>query len=124
MENINIETNADSLEKDWNVLVKKLSLQFDGDLDVSGILFLIGLQELGIGYRKYSKDQKLDVMHIAVCTLLEPYGYYTFEGRDTDGWPHWKRNEKLPYLKAEQQQAMMKQAILEYFEENGIIDSE
>ncbi|MCC6690966.1 MAG: hypothetical protein IT235_05490 [Bacteroidia bacterium] len=105
------------LKKEWSFLLKKLSVQF-GELDIEGIIFLIGVQELGKGYHKFKKDEKLAVMHIAICTLLEPYGHYEFIGRDTDGWPHWKINEKLPALKPMQQSALMQQAILEYFKKN------
>jgi hypothetical protein len=87
---------------------------------MQGILFLIGVQELGMGFQKFKKDDKLAVMHIAICTLLERYGYYEFEGRDDDNWPHFKLNEKLPPLKPAQQHLLMRDAIVEYFKEQGI----
>ena len=55
------------LEKQWQEVCKKLSLQFDQELDLQGILFLIGVQELGKGYKIFSKDEKVELMHIAVC---------------------------------------------------------
>jgi hypothetical protein len=76
----------------------------------------VGIQELGKGYRKYSKDQKLEVLHIAICTLLEPFGYYEFEGYDQEGYPHWKQTENLPALNPGQQLLLMKQALISYFE--------
>ena len=75
-------------EKKWQETLEVASKNFGEKLDYSAILLLIGLQELGIFDLKFKKDQKLELMHIAVCTLLEPYGYYEFEGRDVDGWPH------------------------------------
>jgi hypothetical protein len=59
-------------------------------------------------------------MHIAICTLLEPFGYYEFEGNDKEGWPHWKVNEKLPPLKPAQQQELITQAIVDYFRSNEL----
>jgi len=97
-----------------NVLIQ-ISKQFGDDIDIQGLLFIIGLQELGKGKIKLSKNEKLDVMHIAICTLLSPYGYYEYEGLDKDGWPHWKTIENLPPLKPAQQQEIIKQAIVEYF---------
>lgn len=105
-------------EQAWKELVEQLNKSFDADLDLQGILFLIGVQELGKGYKKLGKDQKLDVMHIAICTLLEPYGYYEFVGKDSDGWPHWQANGQLPSLKPFQQNVLMKEAIIEYFKAN------
>ena len=105
------------LEKNWKQLVKQLSERFgDGEeLNLQGVLFLIGVQELGKGPQNFSKDQKVDLIHVAICRLLSPYGYYEYEGRDKDGWPHWKINEKLPHLKPGQQMQIVKQSIIEYF---------
>jgi hypothetical protein len=105
------------MQQKWDVLLQKLEVKFGADLDLQGILFLIGVQELGKGYKKFSKDEKLDVMHIAISTLLEPYGYYEYEGQDSEGWPHWKRNDKLPPLNPQQQTELMQEAVLEYFKE-------
>ena len=85
----------DSFQIKWNKTVKSLEQRFGQDIDLQAILFLIGLQELGLGYSKLNKNQKLDVMHIAVCALLSQWGYYTFSGHDKDGWPHWQATEKL-----------------------------
>jgi hypothetical protein len=109
------ETMDVNMDTAWNTIVTKLSDQFGNEIDMQGILFLIGVQELGKGFVKFSKDQKLEVMHIAICTLLTPYGYYEFEGLDADGWPHWKSTSKLPHLKPAQQGLLMKQAIIDYF---------
>jgi hypothetical protein len=103
------------LEQEWKITLGKLESQFGSELDMQGILFLIGVQELGKGKRKFSKDQKLEVMHIAICTLLTPYGFYEFEGNDEEGWPHFKPGPKLPHLKPGQQGQLMKEAIVEYF---------
>lgn len=103
------------LEKNWNDMLLKLKPVFGEDLDLQAILFLIGVQELGKGHVDLQKDQKLDVMHIAVCTLLTPYGYYEYEGMDAEGWPHWKITAKLPSLKPAQQNQLMRQAVIDYF---------
>ena len=102
------------LEEEFQNATKLVSKQFGDDIDLQGLLFIIGLQELGKGKVKLSKNEKLDVLHIAICTLLTPYGYYEYEGLDKDGWPHWKSSEKLPPLKPGQQQLIIKQAIIDY----------
>jgi hypothetical protein len=109
------ESHLQMIEKQWKELLKTLNSQFDGALDLQAVLFLIGVQELGKGRVKYSKDQKLELMHIAICTLLEPFGYYNFAGHDQDGFPHWELNEQLPPLSPGQQMALMKESILDYF---------
>jgi hypothetical protein len=112
-------TERQLLEESWKKLVEKLNKRFESDLDLQGILFLIGLQELGLGFKKYKKDEKVNIMHIAICSLLEPYGYYEFEGKDQEGWPHFKAKETLPFLKPGEQVELMKRAILDYFEKEG-----
>ena len=108
------------LDIHWTKLVSDLEGRFKQELELDAILFLIGVQELGHGYRKFSKDQKLDVMHIAICTLLSPYGYYEFVGIDNDHWPHWEATKKLPNLDGKQQETLMKKAVIEYFNDRDI----
>lgn len=107
------------LEREWNHILKKLTSRF-GALDLQAILFLIGIQELGKGHIPLNKDHKVEVMHIAVCSLLSNFGYYEYEGRDAEGWPHWKATAKLPHLKPAQQHELMKRAIVDYFRENKL----
>lgn len=109
------------MNSEFQDVLKSLSPQFGDDIDVQAVLFLIGIQELGKGKIKLSKNEKLDVMHIAICTLLSPYGYYEYKGVDEEGWPHWQFNEKLPPLKPMQQEALIKEAIVEYFKLNQLI---
>ena len=113
----------EKLKERWSILVDKLSSQFaDGDvLDLDAIIYLIGVQELGQLHKSYKKDEKLDLMHIAICRLLEPYGYYEFDFFDKEGWPHYKIKEALPTLKAGEQSILMKEAIVQYFLEKEFI---
>lgn len=101
----------------WSKLVEKLNKQFDADLDLNGILFLIGIQEIGKGFVELSKDQKMDAMHVATCRVLSKEGFYEFQGIDEEGWPHYAPKKTLPRLSPGQQNAFMKRAILAYFEE-------
>lgn len=105
-----------AVEIKFKALLKELDEKFGGGLDLQGVMFLIGVQELGKGWQKFSKRQKLELMHIAVCTVLEPYGFYKALGRDKDNWPHFEFLEELPPLTDGQQQHLMKEAVLAYFE--------
>lgn len=113
-----------ALELRFQKLQAKLSKQFEMKVDVPTTLFLIGMDLLGMGYKKFTKNEKLDLMHIAVCTVLEPYGYYEFAGKDEDNWPHFKLLKELPNLTHQEQQHLMKEAILEYFIKDGYITKE
>jgi len=113
----------EQLKERWESVVKILSERFaDGDeLDLDGIIYLIGIQELGKFKQVFKKDEKVNLMHIAICRLLEPYGYYEFDFFDNDGWPHYKVKEELPSLKAGEQTILMKEAIVNYFLEKELI---
>ena len=89
---------------------------------IDTILFLIGVQELGSGQQKYTKDDKLNILHIAVCRLLEPFGYYKFSHYDDDGYPHFDEVDKLPELKPNEQQILMKKAIIQYFIDEELLN--
>lgn len=112
------------LKERWEKLVDILSNQFSQgeDLDLDAIIYLIGVQELGKVHLEFKKDEKLNLMHIAICRLLEPYGFYEFEYFDEDGWPHYRVKEELPPLKAGEQSVLMKEAIVNYFLEREVID--
>jgi len=62
-------------------------------------------------------------MHIAVCRLLSYEGYYEFKGRDHDGWPHWKALQPFTMTGVKEQELMLKEKAITYFNqleaENG-----
>jgi len=110
------------LEEEYQLLMKKLEKDFGGGIDTEAIMILIGIQELGKGYKSFSKDEKINLIHVATCTILEPYGYYKYSHTDDDGWPHFNLVEELPPLSAKQQEHLMKEAVLNYFKHIGFID--
>lgn len=85
--------------------------------DLNGVLFIIGVQELGRGAKPFSKEEKQDLLHIAICKVLSLSGYYTLDGLDKDGWPHWKMVKKLPHFDLLEQEKLLKMHVLEYFEQ-------
>lgn len=109
------------LKKRWTKLQDRLQDQFGDEMDVQSILFMIGVQELGQGRKKFQREQKQDLMHIAVCRLLSADGYYEFEGNDSEGWPRWKLLQPLPNMTLKEQDIMLRKAIINYFEESGIL---
>jgi hypothetical protein len=86
------------------------------------ILFLIGVQEHGALKEKYTKEQKQDLMHIAVCTLLSTSGFYELEGVDEDGWPHYRQIKEVPPMDVKAQEDFIRDHVLLYFQNNQFID--
>jgi len=84
--------------------------------DLNLALLLIGLRELGKIKKKYTKEEKQDLMHVAVCTLLEPEGYYAYVGLDDDGWPHWNVVKPFTLTGIDAQERYLKEKIIGYME--------
>ena len=101
----------------WKEVESFFMENFDTEKNVpiETILFLIGVQELGSGKQKYTKDDKVNMIHIAVCRLLQPFGYYEFSHYDDEGFPHFNETEKLPELQPNEQSLLMKKAVIQYF---------
>ena len=105
------------LEKRWSKLLKGMEeLIGKKPNDLNGVLFLIGVQELGQGNKNFSKEQKQDLMHIGICRVLSQVGFYELDYIDQDGWPHWKLVNKLPHFDVLEQEKLLKIQVLEYFE--------
>ena len=104
-------------EQKWLNLRRKLKDQFNKAPDINAILFLIGIRELGQFKRKFTKEEKQDLMHVATCSVLSRSGYYELKGLDQDGWPHWVAKKKLPVMDLMQQEDFLKDHIIQYFEE-------
>lgn len=85
--------------------------------DLNAILFLIGIQELGRWQSSFTKEEKQDLIHIAVCRLMSYDGIYAFAGRDQDGWPHWKQVRAIPVQGVKEQEQRLKEHTITYFRE-------
>lgn len=108
--------NEKEINYKWQNILKKLNNKFEKINDISSILFLIGVQELGKVNKKFTKDEKLYLIHIATCKLLSKYGYYVLKGYDKDGWPQWQNTSKLPPLNKKEEEILLKQAIIDYLD--------
>ena len=111
------------LKDRWDALVIILSDKFSNGqaLDIEGILYLVGMQELGQVHRKMKKDDNVNLIHVGICSVLEPYGYYSFDYFDDDGWPHFQLLEPLPLLKSGEQSILIKEALVTYFLKRELI---
>lgn len=105
------------LDRKWGWLLSELDQKLGKKpKDLNGVLFLIGVQELGKGSAHFSKEEKQDLMHIAICKVLSLSGYYRLDGIDKDGWPHWTLIKKLPHFDLLEQEKLLKFHVLDYFE--------
>ncbi len=111
----------DDLQQRWWNLEAKLVERFGKKPDMEAVLFLIGIQEFGDIKEKFTKEQKQDLMHIAVCSLLSSSGFYELEGIDEDGWPHFRQLKIMPDMNPVEQENFIKDHVLLYFEKNELL---
>ena len=105
------------IERHWVKLMSILDDRINKrPKDLNAVLFLIGVQELGRGAVNFTKEEKQDLMHIAICKVLSYAGFYELEGTDEEGWPHWKLIRELPHFDLLEQEKLLKMHIIEYFE--------
>lgn len=104
------------LDVQWEYLLEQLE-EWVGKkpTDLNGVLFLVGVQELGQGAKRFTKEQKQDLMHIGICRVLSLSSYYSLEYTDKDGWPHYKLDRALPPGDVLKQEALLKMHVIEYF---------
>lgn len=106
-----------SIDNAWEELLDQLQRMIGKrPADLNAVLFLIGVQELGTGPKRFSKEAKQDLMHIAVCRVLSQSGYYTLDGLDKDGWPQWTLTKPVPHGDLLAQENFLKQHVIQYFE--------
>lgn len=110
-----MEQTEENLEVSWELLLTRIVTIFGKKPDLNGVLFMIGVQELGKGVKVFTKEEKQDLMHIAICKVLSLSGFYELEGIDEQGWPHWKVVKKLPFFDLLGQEKVIKMHIIEYF---------
>ncbi len=111
------------LEFEWlqvRDFVKNL-LKQDKLPDLNIVLMLVGIQEFGRPKSSFTKEEKQDLMHLGVCRLLSHDGYYEFEGRDADGWPHYRSIIPFTTKGIVEQEIYLKTKIVEYFKEAKLI---
>jgi hypothetical protein len=107
------------LQTRWWDLEARLVERFGKKPDMETILFLIGVQEFRDIRAKFTKEEKQDLMHVAVCTLFRQSGYYELEEIDKDGWPHFRQLKALPEMGLAEQENFLKDHILLYFGNMG-----
>lgn len=111
------EGSKAELEEEWKQTEAKVRRLIGKPIDLNGMLFLIGVQELGKGTVDFTKEEKQDLMHLGTCRVLSSSGYYELEGLDDEGWPHWKASRPLPNMKLQDQEDLLRWHVIDYFEE-------
>ena len=102
----------------WEAFLQMLEKQWGLKPSIEALLLLIGLQETGELNKRLSKDQKLRLIDIGMCVLLERTGYMQrSEEKDAWGYPKFRSIKPFPYKDTYQQQQWIQENILRYFQQ-------
>lgn len=101
----------------WYEVRNRVKNEFGQRPDINVMLFLIGMNEVGLVKEKWEKEEKQDLMHVAVCKLMSSEGYYRLINVDKEGWPHYEPVADIPKLNLKGQDELLKRKIVEYFEQ-------
>ena len=113
--------NSES-ETNWKKILEFVETNFQKKPDMNALLFLIGMRELGnLPETNFKKDDKVSLMHIAVCKILSYSGHYNLKGTDEEGWPHWELLKAMPSMTTFEQESYIREHVIEYFIAEEII---
>lgn len=108
-----LKTPSEEVEKAWQTKVISNIERIFGQQDMSpeGVLFLMGIQESGMGYQpKLQKEHKQDLIMLGTTHAWYACGLYI---KDEEGL---RPAQSFPDLALEAQEKLLKIAIIKYFE--------
>lgn len=108
-----MEENFD--KRNWALFKEDFKQRYEQHPSTLSALFLIGLEQLDINVSSLTKEEKQDVIHIGLCTILEPEGIYKKKEIDKDGWPHFTATERASEINIEKQENYIRHLILKHF---------
>ena len=114
---MNFKMKPSSIIKKWHKLRKEFFDKLGKKPDINAFLFMIGIEQCGFIKDAYTKEEKQDLIHVAVAGFLCKDGHYLYEGRDDSGWPHYNATSPPPELSLKEQEQWLKTHIVRYFED-------
>ena len=113
-----LDISEEALNARWEETVRWLEPRYGKKPGIEPILFLVGIQSRGLGYRpKLNKKTKQDLIMEGTCCVFETLGLYKRVGIDANGHIVWERKNVLQTkLSLPEQEKLLRLAILTYFD--------
>lgn len=99
----------------WTGLCEHLGKQFGMEVDLNGILFLVGIRERGLTLQPFTREEKLSLINLGSCTLYLEMGLVESCGSDAEGWPIFKQKSLAPTIPEERKKKVLQDCALRYF---------
>jgi hypothetical protein len=99
----------------WAELCKLLGKQFDLEVDLNGVLYLVGVRERGLTLQPFTKEEKLSLINLGSCTLYLEMGLLEKTGTDAEGWPVFSQKALAPSIPEERKHKILQDCAIRYF---------
>jgi hypothetical protein len=99
----------------WKDLCERLTVMFGIDVDLNGVLFLVGIRERGLTFQKFTKEEKLNLINLGSCTLYKEMGLVELNGIDQEGWPVFRQKTPIPAIEEELKLKTLQDCAIRYF---------
>ena len=103
--------------KTWEYLLTSLNKIYNIHKDLVSVLFIIGLQEAGSGFKKYSQAEKTEIIKLAQLKLLSRENYYLNIATDKSNLPIWVENPEKQLPSGKILEKLLQSLSLDYFNE-------
>ncbi|WP_439182027.1 hypothetical protein [Carboxylicivirga taeanensis] len=111
------DMTTEEFEKEWDQLILKFSKHFKVEAEYEFILFMLGIQEMGWGFREFTKTEKMDLINVARCRILVRQGVIKETGIDSEGFPIFESTAKLKSMMPSYQNQLIKKGLIDYFKD-------
>lgn len=102
--------------ENWKDLCEYLSGMFGIEVDLKGVLFLVGIRERGLTFQNFSKEEKLNLINLGSCTLYQEMGLVERSGEDTNGWPIFRQKSLAILIPEERKFKTLQDCAIRYFQ--------
>ena len=109
------------LQQHWFQLEYALTERLGKKLTLEDILLFIGVREAGIPPKEFTEREKIELVQVAISTILVPAKYYELLWVEDTGWPHFKQLQPIQEMNAKEKEIFYKKYILLYAEKNKMI---
>lgn len=99
----------------WENLCVHLKERFGMDVDLNGVLLLVGIRERELPLQEFTKEEKLNLISLGSCVLYQEMGLVDQVGTDRDGWPVFVQKSMAPDISEEQKIKTLQSCALRYF---------
>ncbi len=101
--------------ENWNELCEALNKLFGIEVDLNGVLFLVGIRERGLVFQPFTKEEKLNLINLGSCTLFQEMGLVNLCGEGNDGWPIFHQNAVATQIPEELKIKTLQDCAIRYF---------